>query len=64
MSNIRDHNTRHASEGNLYADGIRNTRYGLRGLIKEGKFLWSKIPRDIRVASLRCLLDLVYKVYD
>ena len=48
VSEIHEHDTRHASEGNLYADSVRTTRYGLKGLQYEGKKLWAAIPVHIR----------------
>ena len=45
---IHNHETRYASEGNLYTDNVSTTRYGLKALQNEGKILWSLIPSEIR----------------
>ena len=48
VSEIHDHDTRHAREGNLYTACVRTTRYGLKGLQNEGKKLWVTIPLNIK----------------
>ena len=45
---IHDHNTRYASQGNLFNDYVRTTCYGLKSLSYMGGKLWATIPKSIK----------------
>ena len=50
---IHNHNTRYASQGNLFNNYVRTTSYGLKSLRYMGGKLWSTIPKNIQ-DSLTC----------
>ena len=47
-TDVHDHNTRYANEGNFYFNSVRTVKYGLKGLQIEGLKLWTAIPNNIK----------------
>ena len=50
-SEIHDHNTRYANQGNFFVNSIRTGRYGLKALKVEGKKVWDVIPINIKESN-------------
>ena len=47
-SEIHNHNTRYAQNGNFYTNSVRSTRFGLKGLQTQDKNLWEILPNKIK----------------
>ena len=47
-SDVHNHNTRYADHGNFFINSVRTSRYGLKGLQREGSKIWDTIPRNIQ----------------
>ena len=47
-SEVHNHLTRHAAQGNLYSSWVRTTRFGLKNLQNEGGDFWDKLPNNIK----------------
>ena len=48
VSEIHSHHTRYATDGNLYTNSVRTTRFGLKGLQVEGARLWASLPSNVK----------------
>ena len=68
-SELHDHETRYANQGNLFSSWVRTTRFGLKNLQVEGGHLWATLPNNIKesqsknifVRHLKCKLIRSYQ---
>ena len=47
-SEVHNHNTRYAKQGNFFINNVRTSRYGLKGLQRVGSKIWATIPSSIK----------------
>ena len=50
-SEIHNHNRRYVQNGNIYANSVRTTRFGLKGLQTQGKHLWEILPNKSKTVE-------------
>ena len=48
---VHGHNTRYATNGNMFTHSVRTRYYGLRCLEIEGKHLWKELPQHIKLCT-------------
>ena len=60
-SDIHDHFTRYATQGNIFQRYIRTTRYGLKSLQIMGGKLWTTIPNYIKDSQNKKIFVSCYK---
>ena len=60
-SDVHEHNTRYANQGNLFINSVRTSSYGLKALRVEGSKLWNTIPDNIKDSRTKKSFSANYK---
>ena len=60
-SEIHNHNTRYAKQGNFFINSVRTDRFGLKSLKMEGIKVWSTIPNNIKASLTKKSFNVNYK---
>ena len=60
---VHSHNTRYATNGNMFTLSVRTMHYGLRCLEIEGKHLWKELPQQIKSCTTIKSFTKTFKNY-
>ena len=62
-SDVHDHDTRYANQGNFFIMNVRTSKYGAKGLNRVGSKLWATIPNHIKACVSRKSFNVCYKKF-